>query len=191
VSFIKNGKDKIKDQLLSAIFSQNVPGVLIHCIATGLKLAPLDSISASHFPTTGMGACNYMYIQNKWSLQPGTRNKLKLPAAKVGKDGRPLFDENRGYDGPDRITAVLWLTCKTNAKVAIDELQMELEGEHLQIRWKPAQKKNTKNQIVIYGIPPMFDAAGMMGKLLHGLKESGKKIMQTWIHSLSQRAQPP
>ncbi len=85
-----------------------------------------------------MGACNYMYIQNKWSLQPGTRNKLKLPAAKVGKDGRPLFDENRGYDGPDQITAVLWLTCKTNAKEAIDELQMELEGEHLQIRWKPA-----------------------------------------------------
>ena len=197
VSFIKNGKDKIKDQLLFAlattltILSTNVPGVLIHCITTGLKLAPLDSISASHFPTTGMGACNYMYIQNKWSLQPGTRNKLKLPAAKFGKDGRPLFDKNRGYDGPDRITAVLWLTCKTNAKVAIDELQMELEGEHLQIRWKPAQKKNTKNQIVIYGIPPMFDAAGMMGELLHGLKESEKKIMQTWIHSLSQRAQPP
>ena len=93
VLFIKNGKDKIKDQLLSAlattltILSQNVPGVFIHCIATGFKLAPLDSISASHFPTAGMGACNYMYIQNKWSLQPGTRNKLKLPAAKVGKDG--------------------------------------------------------------------------------------------------------
>ncbi len=60
VSFIKNGKDKIKDQLLSAlattltILSQNVPGVLIHCISAGLKLAPLDSISASHFPTTGI-----------------------------------------------------------------------------------------------------------------------------------------
>jgi hypothetical protein len=53
---------------------------------------------------------------------------------------------------------------------------MELEGEHLQIRWKPAQKKNTKNQIVIYGIPPVFDAAGIMGELLHGLKESEKKI---------------
>ena len=182
VSFIKSGKDKIKDQLLSAlatsltILSQNVPGVLVHCIAKGLKLAPLDSISASHFPTTGMGACNYMYIQNKWSLQPGTRNKLKLPAAKFGKDGRPLFDENRGYDGPDRITAVLWITCDSNAKEAIDELQMELEGEHLQIRWKPAQKKNTKNQIVIYGIPPVFDAAGIMGELLHGLKESEKEL---------------
>jgi hypothetical protein len=123
-----------------------------------------------------MGACNFMYVQNKWSLQPGTCNKLKLPAAKVGKDGRPLFDENCGYDGPDRITAVLWITCKTNAKEAIEELQMELEGEHLQIRWKQAQKKNTKNQIVIYGIPPVFDPAGIMGKLLHGLKESEKEL---------------
>jgi hypothetical protein len=182
VSFIKNGKDKIKDQLLSAlaatltILSQNVPGVLIHCITKGTKLAPLDTTSASHFPTTGVGACNFMYVQNKWSLQPGTRNKIKLPAAKIGKDGRPLFDENRGYDGPDRITAVLWITCDVNAKEAIDELQMELEGEHLQIRWKPAQKKNTKNQIVIYGIPPVFDAAGVLGELLHGLKESEKEL---------------
>jgi hypothetical protein len=117
-----------------------------------------------------------MYVQNKWSLQPGTRNKIKLPAAKIGKDGRPLFDENRGYDGPDRITAVLWITCDVNAKEAIDELQMELEGEHLQIHWKPAQKKNTKNQIVIYGIPPVFDAAGVLGELLHGLKESEKEL---------------
>ena len=182
VSFIKNGKDKIKDQLLSAlastltILSQNVPGVLIHCITNGTKIAPLDAPSASHFPTTGVGACNFMYVQNKWSLQPGTRNKIKLPAAKIGKDGRPLFDEDRGYDGPDRITAVLWITCDINAKEAIDDLQMELEGEHLQIRWKQAQKKNTKNQIVIYGIPPVFDAAGVLGELLHGLKESEKEI---------------
>jgi hypothetical protein len=182
VSFIKNGKDKIRDQLLSAltttltILSQNIPGVLVHCITKGTKLAPLDSASTIHFPTTGMGARNYMYIQNKWSLSPGTRSKLKLPAAKVGKDGRPLFDENRGYDGPDRINSVLWITCDTNAKDAIDELQMELEGEQLQIRWKPAQKKNTKNQIVIYGIPPVFDAEGIMGELLHGLKASEKEL---------------
>ena len=181
-SFIKNGKEKIRDQLLSTLattltlLTQNIPGVLLHCITKGTKIAPLDSTSASHFPTTGMGACNYMYVQNKWSLQPGTRNKPKLPAAKVGKDGRPLFDENRGYDGPDRITAVLWITCDGNAKDAIEGLQMELEGEHLQIRWKPAQKKNTKNQIVIYGIPPVFDAEGIMAELLHGLKESEKEL---------------
>ncbi len=72
-----------------------------------------------------------MYVQNPWLLQPGTRNKLKLPAAKGGKDGRPLFDENHGYDGPDRINSVLWITCDTNVKNAIDNLQMELEGEQL------------------------------------------------------------
>jgi hypothetical protein len=117
-----------------------------------------------------------MYSQNGWSLQPGTRNKIELPAAKVGKDGRPLFDENRGYDGPDCINAVLWITCVTNVKEAIDNLQMELEGKQLQIRWKQAQKKNTKNQIVIYGIPPGFDSLGIMHELLHGLKESEKEI---------------
>jgi hypothetical protein len=117
-----------------------------------------------------------MYSQNGWSLQPGTRNKIELPAAKVGKNGRPLFDENRGYDGPDCINAVLWITCGTNMKEVIDNLQMELEGEQLQIRWKQAQKKNTKNQIVIYGIPPGFDPLGIMHELLHGLKESEKEI---------------
>ena len=117
-----------------------------------------------------------MYIPNKWSLTPGTCNKLKLPAAKVGTNGRPLFDENRGYDGPDRIVSVLWMTCKMNAKDAIDDLQLELEGEALQIRWKPAQKKNTKSQIVIYGIPPFFDPNGIMSVLLHGLKVSEKEL---------------
>ncbi len=82
-----------------------------------------------------------MFVPNPWSLQPGTRNKLQLPAAKVGKDGRQLFDENCGYDGPDRNNLVLWITADVNTKEAIDNLQMELEGEQLQIRWKPAQKK--------------------------------------------------
>jgi hypothetical protein len=53
---------------------------------------------------------------------------------------------------------------------------MELKGEHLQIHWKQAQKKNTRNQVVIYGIPTVFDLAGIMGKLMHGLKESKKEL---------------
>ena len=182
VSFIKNAKDKIRDQLLLAlsttitILSQNIPGVLLHCITKSSNAAPLDSATSPHFPTSGVGARNYMFISNPWSLTPGTRNKLKLPAAKVGTNGRPLFDENRGYDGPDRIVSVLWMTCNMNAKDAIDDLQLELEGESLQIRWKPAQKKNTKSQIVIYGIPPFFDPNGIMSVLLHGLKASEKEI---------------
>ncbi len=98
-----------------------------------------------------------MFVQNSWLLQPGTRNKLKLPAPKVGKDGHELFDKNCGYDGPDWITAALWITADVNVNNAFDNLQMELEGKHLQIRWKATQKKNTKNQIVIYGVPPGFD----------------------------------
>ena len=62
-------------------------------------------------------------------------------------------------------------------KDSIDNLQMELEGkgEQLQIRWKPAQKKNTQNQIEIYGIPPEFDSVGIMHELLHGLKKRKKE----------------
>jgi hypothetical protein len=109
------------------------------------------------FPTTGMQANNYMYIQNTWSLTPGVRNKPKMPAPKVGKDGRPVFDENLGYEGPDCITTIMWTTVDCSIKDALTDLQMELEGEHLQIWWKPAQKKYSCNQIVIYGLPPGFD----------------------------------
>ncbi len=85
------------------------------------------------------------------------RNKPKPTAPKIGKGGRPHFDENRGCDGPDRITSIMWISADVNIKDALLDLQMELKGEHLQIRWKPAQKKNTKNQIVVYGLPPGFD----------------------------------
>jgi hypothetical protein len=73
---------------------------------------------------------------------------------------------------------VLRITCATNVKEAIDNLQMELEGKQLEIRWKQAQKKNTKNQIVIYGITPGFDPLGIMYELLHGLKESENEICE-------------
>ncbi len=108
VSFVKN-KDKIRDQLLKAlsatvtILAQNVPRVLIHCIQKGAKLPPLSTATSSNFPTTGIKAQNYMFLPNPWSLQPGTRNKLQLPAAKVGKDRHQLYDENRGYNGPNWI----------------------------------------------------------------------------------------
>jgi hypothetical protein len=74
---------------------------------------------------------NYMFIQNSWSLMPGIRNKPKLPAPKVGKDGCPVFDKNCGYKGPDCIAAILWITADCNMKDALTLLQMELEGDHL------------------------------------------------------------
>jgi hypothetical protein len=146
MSFIKD-KTKIRDQLLKAltstvsILSANIPGVLVHCIQKDAKLPPLSSSTASNFPTSGMQARYYLFIQNAWSLQPGTRNKPKPTAPKIGKDGRQLFDENRSYDGPDRITSIMWIAADVNVKDNLLDLQMELKGEHLQIRWKPAQKK--------------------------------------------------
>ncbi len=98
----------------------------------------------------------YLLIQNAWSIQPGTRNKLKLLIPKVGNVGRQLFDENRRYTGPNWITSIMWITADADVKDALVNLQMELEGKHLQIRWKPAQKKNTKNQIVVYGLTPQI-----------------------------------
>ncbi len=105
MSFIKD-KTKSRDQLLKAlastvsILSANIPGVMVHCIQKDAKLPPPSSSTAGNFPTSGMQARNYLFIQNAWSLQPGTRNKPKLPAPKIGTDSQQLYDENRGYDGP-------------------------------------------------------------------------------------------
>jgi hypothetical protein len=81
---------------------------------------------------------NYVFIPNPSLLQPRTRNKPKLSAPKVRKDGRQLFDENWGYNGPNRITAVMWISAEVNVKDGLNSYRMELEGKHLQIRWKDA-----------------------------------------------------
>ncbi len=39
----------------------------------------------------------------------------------------------------------MWITADVNVKDDLDNLLMELEGKHIQLRWKAAQKKNTKN----------------------------------------------
>ncbi len=182
----------IHEQLITAltktatILTDILSNALVHCIKKATKLPPLNSPTCSHFPTTGMQANNYMFIQNSWSLTPGIRNKPKLPAPKVGKDGRPIFNESCGYEGPDRITAILWITADCNVKDALTSLQMELEGDHLRLQWKPAQKKNSRNQIVIYGLPPGFDARGVMRKLLFGLKECEKELCNAKRFSVSE-----
>jgi hypothetical protein len=80
----------------------------------------------------------------------------------------------------------MWISADVNVKDTLLDLQMELEGKHLQIRWKPAQKKNTKNQIVVYGLPPGFDPRGIMRKLMYGLKESEKELCNAKQFSLKQ-----
>jgi hypothetical protein len=99
----------------------------------------------------------------------------------MAKVGHQIFDENRGYEGPDRITAdrntaVIWITASCNLKDALTTLQMELEGEQLQLHWKPAPKKKSRNQIVTYGLPPGIDTKGTMCEVLHGLKESKRDL---------------
>jgi hypothetical protein len=179
--FIKD-KSRIRNQLLKAltstvsIMTKNLPNAMIHCIQKDVKLPPLSSVSGASFPTTRMQARNYLFVQNQWSLTPGMRNRPKLSAPKVGKDDHQLFDKNRGYEGPDRITAVMWVTASCNVKDALTSLQMELEGKQLQIRWKPTQKKNSRNQIAIYGLPLGFNQKGIMQELLYGLKECKKDL---------------
>jgi hypothetical protein len=63
-----------------------------------------------------------------------------------------------------------------NVKDALTSLQIELEGKQLQIWWKPTQKKNFRNQIVIYGLPPGFDQKRIMQELLYSLKECEKDL---------------
>jgi hypothetical protein len=70
----------------------------------------------------------------------------------------------------------MWILADCNVKDALSSIQMELEGEQLQLRWKPAQKKNCLNQIVIYGLVPGFNPKGTMRELLYGLKESEKEL---------------
>ncbi len=40
-----------------------------------------------------------------------------------------MFDKNRGYEGPDPITATMWITADCNIKDALSAIQMELEGK--------------------------------------------------------------
>jgi hypothetical protein len=71
-------------------------------------------------------------------------------------------------------------------KEAMTLIQMELKGEKLQLCWKPAQKKNSQNQIVIYGLVPGFDPKGVMRELVYGLKESKKELCDAKKFSLTE-----
>jgi hypothetical protein len=71
----------------------------------GGKAAPLSSATSSNFSTKGMMARNYMFVQNSWLLQPGSRNKLKLPVPKVGKDGHHFLTKIVGM--MDQIRSLL------------------------------------------------------------------------------------
>ncbi len=91
-SFIKTN-DKIRDQLMkifmyfSELMHANINGLQIHPLSTEKSLPILTSPKDKNIPTTGTKVRDYFYIQNNFSLIPGTQNKPKAPPQKVDADG--------------------------------------------------------------------------------------------------------
>ncbi len=83
-SFIKTN-DKIRDQLLknfvyfSNLMHANIDGLKIHPVSTKKPLPILTSPKDKNIPKTGNKIRDYFFIQNQYSLVPGTRNKPKAP----------------------------------------------------------------------------------------------------------------
>jgi hypothetical protein len=117
------------------------------------SLPILTSAKDKNMPTTGTKIRDYFYIQNHFSLNPGTHNKPKPPPQKVNSDGCFQFDENQQFDGPDRITGIMSISAPGNVKDAINNLLIELEGGAHQIRYKPTQQKKSKAEKMFPGVP--------------------------------------
>jgi hypothetical protein len=111
---------------------------------------------------------------------------MKIPESKRSKIG--IIAESRGIPNGFPNLPIIWITADLNVKDALANLQMELEGKHSQIRWKAAHKKNTKNHIVVYGLPLCFDPMGIMRELMYGLKESKKELCDAKKFSLEQNS---
>ncbi len=127
-------------------------------------------------PTTGTKVRDYFFIQNQFSLIPGTWNKPKRPPQKVNADGRFQFDENRQFDGPYRIPGIMSISAPGNVKNAIDNLLIELEGDAHQICYKPMQWKNSKAEKMFPGVPAGLCPEGIMRSVRHGLKKCEKTL---------------
>ncbi len=174
-SFIKTN-DKIRDQLLknfnyfSELLCTNIDGLKIHPISSNKPLPILTSTKDKNMPTTGTKIRDYFFIQNQFSLNPGTRNKPKNPPQKVDSDGRFQFDEKRQFDGPDRITGIMSISAPGNIKDAINNLLIELEGDAHQICYKLTQQKNSKAEKMFPSIPVGLCPKGIMRSIQHGLK---------------------
>jgi hypothetical protein len=155
---------------------ENIEGLKVQSVNTERKLPVLTSASDGNIPTTGTKIRDYFFVQNEFSLIPGTRNKPKVPPQKVDLDGRLQFDENRVYDGSDRITGIMLISAPCNVRQAIGNLLIELEGDVHQIRYKPAQHKNSKAEKMFPGVPAGLCPKGFMQSVWHGLKKCKKAL---------------
>jgi hypothetical protein len=131
----------------------NIDGLQIHPLNTDKLLPILTSPKDKNIPTTGTKVRDYFYIQNSFSLIPGMRNKPKAPSQNLGDNGHFQFNENRQYDGPDRITGVMSVSALGNVKQAIGNLLIKLEGDVHQTKYKPTQCKNSKAEKMFPGVP--------------------------------------
>jgi hypothetical protein len=66
----------------------------IHPVSTKKPLPILTSPNYKNISTTGNKIRDYFFIQNQYSLVPGTQNKPKATPQKVDANGRFQFDEN-------------------------------------------------------------------------------------------------
>jgi hypothetical protein len=148
-SFVNTNK-KIKNQLLTQVkyfldlMSPNIDGVKFHLLSTERSLPILNSSADKNYSKTGTKIKRLFSRPKKYSLIPGMHNKPKVSPQKVDADGQFQFDENRVYDGPDKITGIKLISAPCNVKQAISNLLIELEGDVHQIRFKPTQRKNSK-----------------------------------------------
>ncbi len=129
---------------------------------TEKKLPILTSASDKNIPTTSTKIWDYFFIQNEFSLIPGTQNKPKVPPQKVDSNGHLQFDETRVYDGPNKITGIMSISALCNVRQAIGNLLIELEGGVHQIRYKPTQHKNSKAEKMFQGDPAGLCPKGIM-----------------------------
>jgi hypothetical protein len=178
-SFVKT-KDKIRDQLLvnfayfSELMFMNIDGLKIHPISTDKPLHILTTAKDANMPTTGTKVKDYFFIQNNFSLIPGTCNKPKQPLQKVDADGHFQFDENRQYNRPNRIAGIMSISAPGNVRDAIDNLLIKLEDNAHQVCYKPTQQKNSKAEKMFPGVNAGLCHEGIMHSVWHVLKKCEK-----------------
>jgi hypothetical protein len=160
----------------SELMHANIDGLQIHPLSTKKSLPILTSPKDKNIPTTGTKVRDYFYIQNNFSLIIGTPNKPKAPPEKVDADGQFQFNENRQYNGLDRITGVKSVSAPGNVKQAIGDLLIKLKGDAHQIKYKPTQCKNSKAEKMFSGVPAGLCGEGLMRSIRHGLKSCEKTL---------------
>jgi hypothetical protein len=154
----------------------NIECIKFHPLSTKRSLPIFTASADKNFPTTGTKIRDYFHVQNDFSLIPGTRNKPKVSPQKVDSDGRFQFDENRVYNGPNRIMAVMLISAPCNVKQAISNFLIELEGNVHQIHNKPTQQKNSMAEKMFPGVPAVLCPKRLMQSIQHGLKKCEKAI---------------